>query len=177
MRILGFFLQKSPVCQNITTILFLSLVMLSVHFETVSLCPQDTSRRLFAHTLLLLSTDDPPRTIPAQRRKGPQGEGRYLSYHLDRPCCQRRARQSHPSRTSQKQHSGLFLCREQQTVPSSGRGCSRASSPSRVNLWEVTLGCIYGSVSWDEGGPETEQEGNVAHGPDSALQAKGLYLL
>lgn len=89
----------------------------------------------------------------------PRVEERVFKYHRGRPCCQRRARQSRLSRTSQKQHSGLFLCREQRIIPSSGKGCSRASSPSRVNLWEATLGYICDSVSWDEGGPTMEQTG------------------
>lgn len=75
-------------------------------------------------------------------------------HHRGRPCCRRRARLSHPSHTSRRLRSGSFLCRAQQTAPSSGRGCSHVSSPSQASLWGVTLGYIYDSISWDEGGLE-----------------------
>lgn len=80
------------------------------------------------------------------------------NYHPDRPCCRRRARLSRPSRTSQKPHSGLSLCREQQTAPSSDRGCSHVSSPNQADPWEVTRGYIYDSAAWDEGAPERKQQ-------------------
>lgn len=102
---------------------------------------------------------------------------RSIKYHPDQPCCRRRARQSRLSRTSQKRHSGLFLCRGQQITPSSGRGCSRVSSPSQADLWEVTLGCIYDSASWDEGGPKTEHEEKVIKEPNSMFEGNGLHLL
>lgn len=78
----------------------------------------------------------------------------HSDHHLDQPCCRRRARQSHPSRTSQKQRSGSFLCRAQQITPSSDTGCSHVSSPSRASLWEVILDGKCDSVFWDEGEPE-----------------------
>ena len=84
-----------------------------------------------------------------------------FKYHLDQPCCQKRAMQNHPSHTSQRQHSGSFLYRKQQTTPSSERGCSRVSSPSQASLWEVILGDIYDSPSWDGGGPKMDHEENT----------------
>lgn len=85
----------------------------------------------------------------------------HSDHHLDPPCCQRKARQSHPSHTSQKQHSGSFLCREQQITPSSDRGCSRVSSPSQASLWEVILDDKNDSTSWDEGEPKRDHEENT----------------
>lgn len=105
-----------------------------------------------------------------------QAEGRFLKYHLDQPCCQRRARQSRLSHTSQKQHSGLFLYTEQQIIPFSDRGCSHVSSPSQVNLWEGTRGYIYDSVAWDEGGPKMEHEENITNEPHSMFQVSGFHL-
>jgi hypothetical protein len=100
-----------------------------------------------------------------------------FKYHPDQPCCQRRAKQSHPFHTSQKQHSGLFQCREQQITPSSGKGCSYVSSPSQVNLWEVTLGYIYDSTSWDEDGPKMDHKENAMNELNAVFQVDGLYLV
>ena len=85
-----------------------------------------------------------------------------FKYHLDQPCCQRRARLNHPSHTSQKQHSGSFLCTEQQITPSFGRGRSLVSSTSQASLWEVILGDRYDSFSWDVGEPKMDHEENTS---------------
>ena len=97
-----------------------------------------------------------------------------FKYHLDQPCCQRRARLNHPSHTSQKQHSGSFLCREQQITPSSDRVCSRVSSPSQASLWEVILGDMYGLFSWDGGEPKMDHEENTTSELNAMFQGQTL---
>ena len=97
-----------------------------------------------------------------------------FKYHLDQPCCQRRARLNHPSHTSQKQHSGSFLCREQQITPSFGRGGSRVSSPSQASLWEVIPGYMYESFSWVGGEPKMDHEENTTSELNAMFQGQTL---
>lgn len=114
-------------------------------------------------------------TIPPKTHRLPHVEERDWTHHPGQPCCRRRARQSHLSHTSQRLHNGSFLCRAQQTTPSSGRGCSRVSNPSQADLWGVTLGYIYDSTSWDEGGPKRDHQENIRNEPNETLQVEGFY--